>query len=65
MADFNLDGKSWGGTLATIVLFKITQTTKNDVMFFLGVASALVTIGYTAYKWYLLSKQKRVTKNLD
>lgn len=65
MADFNSDGKSWGGTLATIVLFKISQTTKSDLMFFLGAISAIVTIGYTTYKWYLLYKKKNVPENLD
>lgn len=65
MADFNSDGKSWGGTLATIVLFKISQTTKSDLMFFLGAISAIVTIGYTTYKWYLLYKKKNVPKSLD
>lgn len=65
MADFNSDGKSWGGTLATIVLFKISQTTKSDLMFFLGAISAIVTIGYTTYKWYLLYKKKNVPESLD
>lgn len=65
MADFNTDGKSWAGTVATILLFKISQATKSDVMFFLGAISAILTIGYTSFKWWLLFKRKDIPKSLE
>lgn len=65
MADFNTDGKSWCGTVATILLFKISQATKSDFMFILGALSAMVTIGYTSYKWWLLYKKRDIPKTLE
>lgn len=65
MADFNTDGKSWGGTIATILLFKISQATKSDFMFVIGAGSGLLTMGYTCYKWYLLYRGNKVPKKLE
>jgi len=65
MADFNNDGISWGGTIATLLLFKISHATKSDFMFLIGAVSGLLTIGYTSYKWYLLYRKYKVPKDLE
>lgn len=65
MSDYNSDGKSWVGTISAIIMFKISQATKSDLMFILTVISAAVTIGYTSYKWYLLYKKKNIPESID
>lgn len=56
MADITT-GKSWGGTIASIVMLKVSQIVQSDIMFILGVISAILTIGYTSHKWIIFIKQ--------
>lgn len=58
MADITT-GKSWGGTIASIIMLRVSQIVQSDIMFFLGVISALLTIGYTSHKWYLMIKNHK------
>ena len=52
-------GKSWGGTIGSIIMLKVSQIIQSDIMFYLGVISVLVTIGYTSHKWYLMVKNHK------
>jgi hypothetical protein len=52
-------GKSWGGTIGSIVMLKVSQLIQSDIMFLLGVISAVITIGYTIHKWILLVKNHK------
>lgn len=47
-------GKSWGGTIASILMLQLSQVAKSDIIFYFGCISAIVTIGYTSHKWYIL-----------
>jgi hypothetical protein len=69
------DGKSWTGTIVTIVLsafsnsgswlrtmLKIPMPTTTDLQYaaaWLAVLSGIVTTGYTIHKWYKSIKEKK------
>ena len=52
-------GKSWFGTIGSIIMLRVSQIIQSDIMFYLGVISVLVTIGYTIHKWYLMIKNHK------
>ena len=52
-------GKSWGGTITSIIMLQVSKIVQSDIIFFLGVISAIVTIGYTSHKWYLMVKKHK------
>lgn len=52
-------GKSWGGTIGSIIMLQVSKIVQSDIIFILGVLSAVITIGYTGHKWYLLIKKNK------
>ena len=52
-------GKSWFGTIGSIIMLRVSQIVQSEILFFLGVISVLCTIGYTITKWYLIIKNHK------